>query len=143
MLYRLVVAWTLALAVVVGLGSEAWAVPLTIDGSLAGPASCPDGGVAVDRTCTVSATASQNVGCRYGGQHTFDSITLTNNAFLCVTTFNGVDKQNTGNVVLKSLSTIVVDATSRITAKGRGYQGLVCDDGPGPTPAAGGRAAAR
>ncbi|NUO50841.1 MAG: VWA domain-containing protein [Polyangiaceae bacterium] len=139
MLYRLVVAWTLALSVLVGFGSEAWAVPLTIDGSLAGPASCPDGGVAVDRTCTVNATASQNVGCRYGGEHVFDSISLTNNAFLCVTTFNGLDKQNSGNVVLKSLSSIVVDATSRITAKGRGYQGLVCDDGPGPTAAAGGK----
>src|SRR5690606_7100611 len=61
--------------------------------------------------------------------------------------FNG-NRLLTGNLVLKatgrdpsSTFSIRVDAKSRITAKGAGYQGKLCDDGPGPAgaPLAGGR----
>ncbi len=139
MIARLAFAFLIGTLTTILAPSFAWAVPLAIDGSAAGPASCPDGGTAVDRFCQVNATAAQNTGCRYGGEHTFDSISLTNGAHVCVTPFNGTDKQNTGNLVLISLSTITIDATSRITAKGVGYQGQVCDDGPGPNPLAGGK----
>ncbi|HEX2874022.1 MAG TPA: hypothetical protein VHP33_22355, partial [Polyangiaceae bacterium] len=49
-----------------------------------------------------------------------------------VASYVGGDKNATGNLVLKSLSTIDVDKTSRITAKGAGYQGELCNNGPGP-----------
>jgi hypothetical protein len=130
-----VAAWFLALF---GLVGSADAAPLAVNGAAVGPATCP-GGVAVDRTCTVNATATLNRGCRYGGTHTFDSISITNGGFVCVAPFNGVDKSATGNLVLKSMTTIVVDATSEISAKGAGYSTPVCGDGTGPTATAGGR----
>ena len=120
--------------------SFALAAPLNIDGGSPGPASCP-GGVAVDSTCHVNSSFVQNTGCLYGGEQTFDSIELIDGAFVCVETFDGSDKLNSGDVVLKSDTTIFIDATSRITAKGGGYQGVVCGDGNGPAvaPLAGGR----
>ena len=112
-----------AMLVVLTVGARASAVPLVVDGSLAGPAVCPGGGTAVDSACNVNAAPGQNRGCRYGGQHTFDSIDVINGGLICVAPFNGIDKQNTGNLVLKSDTTIIVDVTCKITAKGRGYQG--------------------
>jgi MYXO-CTERM domain-containing protein len=99
---------------------------LVVDGNAAN--TCPDGGTAITR------------GCRYGGEKTFDKITVRNGGVIEVASFL-TDKTTTGNLVLKSLSTIDVDVTSRITAKGAGYQGELCNNGPGPAgfPFAGGR----
>ncbi len=118
--------------------TEASAVPLILDGSVAGPATCP-GGIAVDATCQVNVAPAQNRGCRYGGVHTFDSITLQNAAFICTPIYNGADPINTGDLVLRSDTSISIDASSRITAKGKGFQGVLCDDGPGPVALSGGR----
>ncbi len=138
---RTLLAWVFGLATFLLGPGRALAAPLLIDGSVAGPAVCPGGGTPVDASCQVNATASLNRGCRYGGTHTFDSVTLQNGATLCVTPFDGTDKLNTGNLVLRSLSTISVDATSRVTAKGAGYRARVCDNGEGPAtqPLSGGR----
>ncbi|MBL9106429.1 MAG: hypothetical protein JNL82_36235 [Myxococcales bacterium] len=117
---------------------SAGAVPLTINGANPGPAVCPNGGTAVDRDCNVNGTPAANRGCRYAGDKSFDSVTLTNGATLCVAPYAGGDKNTSGNLVLKAPS-ISVDASSRITAKGSGYQGVICGDGPGPTASAGGK----
>ncbi len=138
MLPRLFAALASALIALV-CAPRAWAVPLLIDGAVAGPAACPGGGVAVDSNCQVNATASLNRGCRYGGEHTFDSIDVINGGTLCTVSYNGSDNVNTGNVVLKSDSHIFVDAQSRVTAKGAGYRGRMCDEGEGPNGTAGGR----
>ena len=114
------------------------AVDLVLNGAAAGPAVCPDGGTAVDKLCQVNATPSANNGCRYGGVHTFGTIALTNGATVCVTPYNGSDKVNTGDLVLKA-DTITIDATSRVTAKGSGYRGILCGDGEGPAALSGGR----
>ena len=117
----------LVATVVMCLGINAWAVPLTINGSSTTNA-CPGGMV-----------RDGGRACEYGGVHTFDAITLTNSAVIYVTPFNGTNKTTTGNLVLKSLTTISIDRSSRITAKGAGYQHKLCDNGPGPTATAGGR----
>jgi hypothetical protein len=95
--------------------------------------TCPDGGTAING----------GRGCRYSGEKTFDSITLQNGAVIEVTQFDNVaaNKATLGNLVLKSLSFISIDASSRITAKGAGYQADLCNNGPGPAafPLAGGR----
>ncbi|HMY22093.1 MAG TPA: hypothetical protein PKA58_37465, partial [Polyangium sp.] len=121
-------------------GSRALAADLVLDGGMAGPAMCPDGGTPVDRTCQVNASPALNTACRYGGEKTFGTVTLTNNARVCVTPYDGVDRANTGNLVLKAGS-ISIDASSRIIAKGTGYRGIVCDEGEGPVtaPFSGGR----
>ena len=118
------------------LGSvTAFAAPgtaLTISGAVT-TNLCPDGGTSI----------LGGRGCQYAGEKTFDSITLTNGAVIEVTPFNNNagQKATLGNLVLKSLGAIKLDATSRITAKGAGYQADLCDNGPGPTafPLAGGR----
>jgi MYXO-CTERM domain-containing protein len=113
------------------LGSvTAFAAPgtnLVVDGTIAN--ACPDGGVVITG------------GCRYSGTKTFDNITLQNGAIIEVTPFDNsaANKATLGNLVLKSLNNITIDATSRITARGRGYQAVECDDGPGPNATAGGR----
>lgn len=121
-------------------GSRALAADLVLDGGMAGPAMCPDGGTPVDRTCQVNASPALNTACRYGGEKTFGTVTLTNNARVCVAPYDGVDRANTGNLVLKAGS-ISIDASSRIIAKGTGYRGIVCDEGEGPVtaPFSGGR----
>ncbi len=75
-----------------------------------------------------------------GGVQTFNIVSLTNGAKVLVTPYNGVDKVNTGNLVIKANS-ITIDATSSITAKGSGYQAGLCQNGSGPTtfPLSGGR----
>ncbi len=118
----------------VALGSGvAWAAPgenLTINGSLT-TNTCPDGGVSING----------GRGCRYSGEKTFDDITLTNGAVIEVTAFdnNQSNKATLGNLVLKVSGDINIDASSRITARGRGYVATDCNDGTGPTPAAGGK----
>jgi MYXO-CTERM domain-containing protein len=117
---------------------SAGAAPLVLNGAMPGPAACPGGGVAVDRDCNVNGQPAANNGCRYAGDRTFDAISLTNGAHVCVTPYAGGDKNATGNLILKA-PTITIDATSRVTAKGAGYQGVACGDGPGPLPSAGGK----
>ena len=103
---------------------------LVVNGSVTTNA-CPDGGVAING----------GRGCRYSGTKTFDNITLQNGAVIEVTAFdNAVGKKATlGNLVLKASGNITIDATSRVTARGRGYQAGACADGPGPNATAGGR----
>ena len=131
---RLGLSCLVGLGVALGAGkaSAAAGTSLLIDGSLT-TNTCPDGGTAINA----------GRGCRYSGEKTFDKITLQNGATIEVTQFdnNAANKATLGNLVLKSLSTISVDATSRITAKGAGYQADLCNNGPGPAsfPLAGGR----
>jgi hypothetical protein len=75
-----------------------------------------------------------------GGVQTYNIVSLTNGAKVLVTPYNGLDKTNTGSLVIKA-NTITIDATSSVTAKGTGYQATLCRDGNGPTtfPLSGGR----
>src|SRR5512133_3885326 len=116
---------------------SALAADLVLDGAAAGPAICPDGGTPVTSACQVSATPAANNGCRYGGELTFGTVSLTNGAVVCVQPYDGLDPVSTGNLVLRADS-ITIDATSRITAKGSGYRGIMCGDGEGPVPFSGG-----
>ena len=129
-----------AVAALVLTASPSIAANLLLDGSVAGPAVCPNGGTPVDRLCSINGVAVANNGCRYGGEKTFDAVSLVNGATLCVTPYDGSDRTNTGNLVIKAAS-ISVDATSRVVAKGAGYRGLTCNDGEGPAfaPSGGGR----
>jgi hypothetical protein len=73
-----------------------------------------------------------------GGVHRFDRVRVINGGAIRVPAFDGTDRVNTGNLVLIAGS-ILVDATSRIDARGAGYQTPRCADGQGPTSTAGGR----
>jgi MYXO-CTERM domain-containing protein len=75
-----------------------------------------------------------------GGTQTYNIVSLTNGAKVKVTPYNGIDKINTGNLVIKANS-ITIDATSSITAKGAGYPANLCLNGSGPAgfPLSGGR----
>lgn len=73
-----------------------------------------------------------------GGVQHFGVVSLTNGAKVIAVPYNGSDKTNTGNLEIYANS-ITIDATSQITAKGAGYAGLLCRNGPGPTNTAGGR----
>ena len=75
-----------------------------------------------------------------GGVQTYGVVSLTNGARITVTPFNGTDRVNTGNLVIKANS-ITIDATSSIVAKGSGYQAGLCQNGSGPAafPLSGGR----
>jgi len=73
-----------------------------------------------------------------GGVHTYNKVEVTNNGKIVVPSFDGTDKVNTGNLQIRA-SSILVDATSAIVADWAGYQPRLCDHGPGPTSAAGGR----
>jgi Putative metal-binding motif len=108
--------------------AEAMAADLVVDGSL------------TTNTCTGGTVINGGRGCRYGGEVSFDNITLRNGAVIEVASFdNSASKSTLGNLVLKATGNIRIDATSRITARGRGYQALECDNGPGPFPLSGGR----
>ncbi|MDB4962791.1 MAG: Tryptophan synthase alpha chain [Myxococcales bacterium] len=78
-----------------------------------------------------------NTTCEMSGVHTFGTVTLTNST-INVNVFNGSDKVGTGNLELRA-NTITIDAASRISAKGTGYQTPLCGEGAGPTATAGGR----
>ncbi|RYZ03211.1 MAG: hypothetical protein EOO73_28410 [Myxococcales bacterium] len=99
----------------------------------------------VDGNVTTNACAGGTIinggrGCRYGGELSFDNITLKNGAVIEVASYdNSANKATLGNLVLKATGNITIDATSRITARGRGYQALLCDNGPGPFTLSGGR----
>ncbi len=75
-----------------------------------------------------------------GGEHHYRSVRVINGGVIEVPPFDGTDRANTGNLLLIADS-IAVDATSRITARGAGYQTARCANGAGPAvdPAAGGR----
>jgi hypothetical protein len=76
--------------------------------------------------------------CSMSGVHTFGTVSITGGAVVTVDPYAGGDKALTGNLELRA-NTITVDATSRIDAKGRGYQTRICGDGQGPTAAAAGQ----
>ena len=105
---------------------------LSIDGSLT-TNTCPDGGIVRDG----------GRACEYAGRKTFDNVSLTNGAVIYVTNYdnNVANKSTKGNLELKSLGSITIDKTSRVTVKGGGYKADLCNDGPGPAsnPLAGGR----
>lgn len=94
----------------------------------AAAAPCPTGGPDLVLT---------NTTCQLSGVYTFGTITLTNST-IEVNAYNGTDKINTGNLELRA-NTITIDATSKITAKGAGYQTRICGEGAGPNATAGGR----
>ncbi|MBW2736114.1 MAG: hypothetical protein JRH20_27325, partial [Deltaproteobacteria bacterium] len=72
-----------------------------------------------------------------GGVHRYKTIRLTN-ATIVVPAFDGADKLNTGNLQLVA-DTIIIDVDSKIVADGKGYQPVLCDNGPSPTASGGGR----
>ena len=72
------------------------------------------------------------------GIQRYDNVCLINGATLVVDAYDGGDKRGTGNLELIAGS-IYIDATSKIIARGKGYQPALCSDGPGRTAIAGGR----
>jgi hypothetical protein len=66
-----------------------------------------------------------------GGVQTYGVVSLTNGSRINVLPYDGVDKVATGSLVIKA-SSITIDATSSIRAKGSGYQAALCLNGPGP-----------
>ena len=73
-----------------------------------------------------------------GGEHFYDEVRVIHGGRILVPAFDGVDRINTGNLVLRA-PRILVDATSSIVATGSGYQTERCGNGGGPTATAGGR----
>jgi hypothetical protein len=98
-------------------------------GGNAAAAPCPTGGPDLILT---------NITCQMSGVHTFGTVSLTNNAVIEVNPYDGTNKITTGNLELRA-NTITIDATSRISAKGSGYQTRICGEGEGPNGTAGGR----
>ncbi len=74
--------------------------------------------------------ALTNTTCQLSGVFTFTAITLVNST-IEVNPYVGGSKTATGNLELRA-RTISIDATSKITAKGAGYQTPICGDGTGP-----------
>ncbi len=75
--------------------------------------------------------------CSMSGVFTFTTVSLTNGAVVDVVGHDGTaNKTATGNLELRA-STITIDATSKITARGSGYQTRICGDGSGPLTARG------
>jgi MYXO-CTERM domain-containing protein len=74
-----------------------------------------------------------------GGVHHYDSVEVINGGTIQVEKYdNGADKVGKGNLQLVA-PYIYIDATSRIVAKGKGYQPVLCQAGAGPNATAGGR----
>ncbi|MBL9016279.1 MAG: VWA domain-containing protein [Myxococcales bacterium] len=96
-------------------------IALGVFATHAAAAPCPTAGPNLTLT---------NTTCQMSGVHTFQSITLTNSR-IEVNPYAGGSKTATGNLELRA-RTITIDATSRITAKGAGYQTPICGDGRGP-----------
>ena len=90
--------------------------------------------------CDVSGAnlVVDGITCELGGVHSFTQVRVINGGTIQVPSYNGTDKVNTGNLELRAGS-ILVDATSKITARGSGYQAVKCGNGQGPTATAGGR----
>jgi len=79
-----------------------------------------------------------NTSCELSGVQTYGTVTLTNST-INVIPYNGSgNKIATGNLEIRA-TTITIDATSRINAKGAGYQTPLCGEGAGPNTVAGGR----
>jgi len=72
------------------------------------------------------------------GIERYDHVCVINGGRIRVAPYNGSDKVETGNLELIA-STVYVDSTSSIDARGTGYQGRTCYHGNGPTDTAGGR----
>jgi MYXO-CTERM domain-containing protein len=125
-----------ALAVGLGFAGTAAAAPLIVDGTNPGQSQCAGGTLSNGgRVCTL------------GGVRTYDYVDIRNGGVVIVPEYDG-NRTTTGQLVLKATGldptssfAIRVDRSSRINAKGSGYQGKLCDNGPGPTafPLAGGR----
>ncbi len=118
------------------LSSIAAAAPLIVDGTNPAQSQCAGG------TLTNGGRS-----CTLGGTHSFDYVDIRNGGSLVVPPFVS-SRATQGHVVLKATGrdpsnsfSIRVDRTSRIDAKGAGYQGKLCDNGPGPAafPLSGGR----
>ena len=73
-----------------------------------------------------------------GGLHRYTRVRVVNGGRIEVPPYDGADRLGTGNLVLVA-GEIFVDATSSISARGRGYQVVRCGDGGGPRPEAGGQ----
>jgi hypothetical protein len=118
LLRRPVLTWVVALGLLVLPARVFAASPLVLDGT----------GATGAKTATL------------GGVQTYSTVSLINGARLYVKPFDGVDRVNSGNLVIKA-DTITIDASSGIFAKGAGYQGVLCRSGAGPAlyTAAGGR----
>lgn len=72
------------------------------------------------------------------GIQRYDHVCVINGGRIIVTPYNGSDKVGTGNLELIA-STVYVDSSSTIDARGAGYHGRTCYHGDGPTRVAGGR----
>lgn len=101
-----------------------WIVLATV-GVLVGRAS------AAPCTPTGSDLIVDAITCQLSGTQTFTNVRVINGGMIEVNAYTGGDKNATGNLELRA-QTILVDATSSITAKGRGYQTRICGDGQGP-----------
>ncbi len=76
--------------------------------------------------------------CQLSGVRTYGTVSIRNGGVVEVVTYDGGNKANTGNLELRA-RTITIDATSRITARGAGYQTLICGNGAALTATGGGR----
>jgi hypothetical protein len=68
----------------------------------------------------------------------YDHVCVINGGRITVEPYDGADKIETGNLELIA-STVYVDSSSHIDARGAGYSGRECYHGNGPTETAGGR----
>src|SRR5690349_16928660 len=68
--------------------------------------------------------------CSMSGVFTFGTVQVINGGVIQVTPYAGGSKTATGNLELRAHA-ITVDATSKIVARGDGYQTKICGDGQG------------
>ena len=112
-----------------------WAAALIVAGWLSGPR------IAEAAPCDTSGVdlVVDGITCQLSGVHSFTNVSVVNGGVIEVNPHDGnmADKVSTGNLELRA-SSILVDATSTITARGRGYQTPKCGNGVGPTANAGG-----
>jgi hypothetical protein len=87
-------------------------------------------------TPTGSDLIVDGITCQLSGVQTYDSVQVINGGVIDVNIYDGTDKIGTGNLELRA-NTITVDATSKISARGRGYQTPLCGNGVGPLTATG------
>jgi uncharacterized protein (TIGR03382 family) len=89
----------------------------------------------IDGTTVVSPVGGSTT---LSGVQRFRNVCLINGATLNVTGYDGASKVDKGNLELIAGS-IFISANSKIVARGAGYQGSLCSDGPGFNATAGGR----